>query len=324
MMKEINPPYELSFEKVMAALLDFDTPFPPQYLHRFSDLVGDEFVQFKAAWPALPDWRRKGLLEDLEQMFEADTLLSFEAICRLALLDAHPKVRFIALRSLQDYNVEDLIPQFIQFLNTDSDHEIRALAASALGQYIYLGELEELSKSILETIEVGLLQAAINGKTSLIRRRAIESLGFSSRQEVPGLIESAFNTQDEEWIASALLAMGRTYDSRWKATVLKMLDHRSPKIRYEAVRAAGELEISAAREPLIVMLGEDDREVVLATVWALSQIGGEELEQIFENILKETESDEEAELIEEALDNLLFNESIGLHDSFDLDDDIDF
>lgn len=257
-------------------------------------------------------------------MFEADTLLSFEAICRLALLDAHPKVRFIALRSLQDYNVEDLIPQFIQFLNTDSDHEIRALAASALGQYIYLGELEELSKSILETIEVGLLQAAINGKTSLIRRRAIESLGFSSRQEVPGLIESAFNTQDEEWIASALLAMGRTYDSRWKATVLKMLDHRSPKIRYEAVRAAGELEISAAREPLIVMLGEDDREVVLATVWALSQIGGEELEQIFENILKETESDEEAELIEEALDNLLFNESIGLHDSFDLDDDIDF
>lgn len=323
-MKETSFPFELSFKKVIAALLDFDTPFPPRYLYRLSDLAGDELAQFKAAWSELPDWRRQGLLEDLEQMFEADTLLSFEAICRLALLDTHSQVRFTALRSLQDYQVEDLVPLFLQFLDTDQDQEIRALAASALGQYVYLGEIEELPKATLETIESGLLQAAQNGKTTLIQRRAIESLGFSSRREVPALIESAFNTQDEEWITSALIAMGRTYDQRWKSTVLKMLDHRSFRIRYEAVRAAGELEISAAREPLLALLGEDDREVILAAIWSLSQIGGDELQQVFEDLLKETESDEEAELIEEALDNLLFNESIGLYDSFDLDEDFDF
>lgn len=323
-MRETNHPYELSFQKVIAALLDLDTPFPPRYLYRLSDLAGDELAQFKAAWSELPDWRRQGLLEDLEQMFEADTLLSYEAICRLALLDAHPQVRFIALRSLQDYEVEDLIPLFLQFLDTDKNQEIRALAASALGQYVYMGEIEELPKAMLETIEADLLQAAQNGNTTLIQRRAIESLGFSSRGEVPGLIESAFNTQDEEWMTSALIAMGRTCDQRWKSVVLKMLEHRSPRIRYEAVRAAGELEISAAREPLIALLGEDDREVVLAAVWSLSQIGGDELQQIFEDLLKEIESDEEAELIEEALDNLIFNESIGLYDSFDLGENFDF
>ena len=71
------------------------------------------------------------------------------------------------------------------------------------------------------------------------------------------------------------------------------------------------------------MAGEDPT-IFQAAIWALSQIGGEELHQVFEDLLSAIESDEEAELIEEALDNLVFNESIGLHDSFDFDDEFDF
>jgi HEAT repeat protein len=320
-MEEKTPPHKISFDQVIAALLDFDTPFPPRLLYRLSDLMGPDLSQFEAVWPSLPDWRRQALLEDLEQMFENDTLLSFEAICRLALRDDHPQVRIVALRSLQEYEVADLVPSFLKILSSDKDHEMRALAAGILGQYVYLGEIEDLHKDILETIEIGLLQAAENGKTPLIRQRATESLGFSSRREVPELIEIAFNTQEEEWMSSALTAMGRTYDQRWHPTVLKMLDHPAPRVRYEAIRAAGELEISAAKQSLLAFLQGEEREIFLAAVWALSQIGGEDLQKVFEELLAAAESDEEADLIEEALDNLVFNESISLHDSLDFDED---
>lgn len=320
-MDDKASPHEIPFEQVIASLLDLDTPFPPRFLYRLSDLAGPELRQFKTAWPTLPDWRRQALLEDLDQMFENDTLLSYESISRLALLDPNPQVRLVALHSLQDYEVTDLIPKFLNILSSDKDHEMRALAAGILGQYVYLGEIDEIPADILETIVIGLLQAAANGKTPLIRQRAIESLGFSSRREVPELIEIAFSTGQEDWMASALNAMGKTYDQRWHASVLKMLDHPATRVRFEAIRAAGELEISAAKQPLLALLQGEEREIFLAAVWSLSQIGGNELQKVFEELLSAAESDEEADLIEEALDNLVFNESIGLHDSFDFDDD---
>ena len=321
-MEENTGKYEPSFGKLIEALLDFEVPFPPRYLYSLSDLYGDEFAQFQAAWPDLPDWRRQGLLEDLELMFEGDTLLSFESICRLALEDPNSQVRFIALRSLQDYEVKDLIHFFLQLLGGDPDEEIRALAASNLGKYVYLGETERLSPTSLETIENSLLKAAQTGESPLVRRRALESLGFSSRGEVPDLIEYAINTQDENWMTSALFAIGRTYDQRWAPNVLKLLDHSSSRIRIEAIRAAGELELADARPHLLDALEADEPEDRMAAAWSLSQIGGGGLQQIFESLLNKSENDEETEVIEEALDNLVFNQSIGLYDLDDFEDDL--
>lgn len=321
-MEENTGKYEPSFGKLIEALLDFEVPFPPRYLYSLSDLYGDEFAQFQAAWPDLPDWRRQGLLEDLELMFEGDTLLSFESICRLALEDPNSQVRFIALRSLQDYEVKDLIHFFLQLLGGDPDEEIRALAASNLGTYVYLGETERLSPTSLETIENSLLKATQTGESPLVRRRALESLGFSSRGEVPDLIEYAINTQDENWMTSALFAIGRTYDQRWAPNVLKLLDHSSSRIRIEAIRAAGELEIADARPHLLGALEADEPEDRMAAAWSLSQIGGGGLQQIFESLLNKSENDEETEVIEEALDNLVFNQSIGLYDLDDFEDDL--
>ena len=94
------------------------------------------------------------------------------------------------------------------------------------------------------------------------------------------------------------------------------MDHKAPKIRVEAIRAAGELGIVEARPHLLAALETDEPEIRLAAVWSLSQIGGEMLQQVFETLLDETEDDTEAEFIEEALDNLIFNQSIGFFDDF--------
>jgi len=322
-MEEKNSHFDVSFEAVVAALLDPDTTFNPRYLYSLSDLVGNELSLFKKTWPNIPDWRREALLEDMEQLYEADYLLSFEAVCRHALQDPLPSVRFLAIRSLQEYDVADLIPYFMQILQGDPDSELRALAAALLGKYVYQGEIEELSHQTLKEIEGCLLEVARGNASPLIRRRVLESLGFSSRREVPRLIEAAFREPEEDWMISALLAMGRSYDSRWATDVLKMLDHLSLKIRLEAVRAAGELEIPDAKPQLLELLEDDDQNVRLAAVWSLSQIGGTGLQQVFESLLQENEDEDEIQAIEDALENLVFNESMGLYKDLDLEDDYD-
>ena len=149
----------------------------------------------------------------------------------------------------------------------------------------------------------------------------IEALGFSSHKEVINLIDKAFATNDESWVSSALIAMGRTSDRRWNQRIIKMLNHQSPAIRFEATRAAGELEISDAKPILLELLEDADWDVRMAAVWALSKIGGAGLQMTFENLLQEAEIDEEIEIIETALDDLIFNQSIGLYDySYDEND----
>jgi hypothetical protein len=313
---------EITFKDVIAALLDANTALNPRYLYRLSDLGGEELQQFREAWGGIAAWRRQALLEDLEQMFANDHLLSFESICRHAMRDPESKVRFIAIRSLQEYMVKDLIPTFMELLEEENNEELRALAASMLGKYIYHGELDEVPKDKKQKIERRLLEVAEGSDSDLVRRTAIESLGFSSHDDIPGLIHKAFDRGGEEWVTSALFAMGRSCDNRWDPYVLKMLDHKSPAVRHEAARAAGELEISQAKPQLMELIEDADLEVRLASIWSLSQIGGSGLQQIFENLLEDVGYDQEAQFIEDALDNLLFNESIGLYDPFYFEEDL--
>ena len=70
---------------------------------------------------------------------------------------------------------------------------------------------------------------------------------------------------------------------------------------------------------------EEDLEMRQELIWALSKIGGEGVRDRLEEILAtETEDDEEAAFIEEAMDNLTFTEDMAQFDLFDLDPDVDF
>ncbi len=88
-------------------------------------------------------------------------------------------------------------------------------AASTLGKFVYLGELEELHPKTLTAVEERLLKLATGKDETLVRRRALESLGFSSRGEVTALIEDACEQKDDDWLATALFAMGRSVDQQW-------------------------------------------------------------------------------------------------------------
>jgi HEAT repeat protein len=315
-----------AFRVVLDALLDESQPYPPRLMYLFSDIQPDDLATVLAIWPKVSQTRKRALLEDLEGLAEADTLLSFDDFARSLLDDEDGRVRTLAIRLLWESDDTKLIRVYKRILASDPEPAARAAAATALGNFINLGELEEIPQETLHKVEKELLDAAQNAGHEIVQRRAIEALGFSSIPEVLPLIENAFARKEPDWKISALFAMGRSHDKRWDQTVLGALDHSDPGVRAEAIRAAGELPVEAARDVLIAMLddeNEDDEasENQMDIVWALSQIGGEGVREALESLYDELEDEDEIEFLDEALDNLTFTEELNLFDMFEFDPD---
>jgi HEAT repeat protein len=311
----------IKFQQVLDALLDLDTPFQPSFLYRLSDLSAEDLEKFYKTWPNVPAWRRKAIIEDIEELGETNYTLSFEAIARYCISDHEPGIRAIAIRTLLEYDLPDLVPTLLGMVESDENSDVRAVAASALGKYVYFGEIEELPQKYLRSIEEKLLMVINGSDTMLVRRRALESLGYSSLKEVSPMIENAYYSGKVDLIVSALFAMGRSANPAWRELVVAMLDSDSPQIRAEAARAAGELEIQTAVPQLMSLLDDSDDYVRMASIWSMSQIGGEGVQDAFETIYEETNDEEEAQLIESALDNLAFTNDLQFFTMFDISED---
>jgi len=315
----------IDFSQIIAALLDNTVPFPPTLLNSLSGIYSTELLTLKQTWPQIAVERRRALLEDLDQLADHDTLLDFDNVGRIALADTDPVVLINAISLLWQAEDKKLIPQFINFMQSHENEGVRAAAASALSPYVYLGELEKLPVALQQQIEEALLEANRTDRSLLVRRRALEALGYSCREEVENLISKACQSTDTLWLESALCAIGRSADNYWDKQVLSFLDHAAPEVQIAAVHAAGNLGISRARQPLLELLADEpeDEELRAELIWALSQIGGERVQETLEDLLDKTDDPDEIDLLEQALDNLSFTEDstgFGLLD-VDLDEE---
>lgn len=301
-----------SFQTVLDSLLASDKDFPRRYLQHFSDIGPLELKTLLDIWSRVKLTRKLSLLEGLESLAESDTLVNFDDFARALLNDPEASVRVHAIRLLDREACDDvkLVPTYIELLKNDPDVNVRAAAANALNLFVDLGELEEIPQEVYGEIQSVLLESARSEKETRVRRRALESLGWSSNPEVAELIESAFDG-NLDWKASALIAMGRSADDRWEDRVLRSMLDDNVKIRKAAVQSAGMLAFKSARLPLLRMLeSEESDEVMSAVIWSLSQIGGEDVQIVLENLLDQTEDEDLIEFLEEALDNLAFTEDL--------------
>ncbi len=314
-------PSVTSFNEVLQQLQNNDQPFPGKFLQYFTDLSETDLSLFFGTWKGLSISRKLSLLEDLEDLSDHDTLMDFSGIGKIALSDPDEQVREAALGLLWDTEEKRLVPLLVNLLQTDPCGRVRASAASVLGHFVFLGETDGIPEELIVLVENALLQAYHADKDTLVQRRAMESLGYSCRKEINGIIKNAVASNDLQWLASALYAMGHSADTDWSAQVIKHLTHGDDMVREEAIRAAGELGLHEAREKLIEILElEEDDEIRATIIWSLSQIGGE---GVREAIMKQSElviDDNLVDLIEDALDNLNFTEELSQFNLLDIDD----
>jgi HEAT repeat protein len=317
----MNTPAEIPFQELLETLENTDEIFPSRYLYRLSDLSKNETKQLTGVWESIPTQRKQAVMEDVEALCSENILLSFVHLGLLALEDKDDKVRLLAVRTLWEYDDFQLIPVFIERLEKDNNNEVRSAATGALGKYIFFGEIEEIPAATLQEIEDKLLQIMEGDDMPAVQRAALESLGFSSRPEVDSLIENAYASNENEWKVSALFAMARSANMKWQEHVVEMLDNIHPTLRREAAFAAGELEIPEAAPQLIELLDDPDQITRHNSIWALSQIATEGIEDILHQLHEETEDEQEAEFIQDAIDNLEFNLELHMLPLLDLLED---
>ena len=313
-----------SFEQLLEVLSDEAQQLPLSDLAELSDLDTDRTAQFSEVWEHLSDERRRTLIIEFGRQAELRIDLIFEPINRLAISDPDAEVRKGAINNLWECEDPKLVTPFLDALTNDPASEVRAAAAKALGLFIWLGEIDQLVKELLGQIEQGLLTAIVQDADEEVRRCSLESLGFSSRSEVPAFIEQAYASGDEALIRSALLAMGRSVSDQWGPQVLTELYNPAPSIRLEAARAAGELELRESIESLIDLLDDVDKKVRAAAIWSLGQLGGEDAADALLLLLESAEEEQLIELIEEALDHLAFVDDTRDFLLLDFDDPEDF
>lgn len=325
-----------SFETVIKHLSDHDNPLKIPVLFELSTPTREKLSRIEGVWPEIEADRRRKIVQLLTEIAEENFEVNFDPIFIFLLNDSDADVQMWAIRGLWENQTPQLIQPLIYLLTSGQAINVRAAAATALGQFIYLGEMEELASELQEIVEQALLNT-VRSKIEDIEvvRRAIESLAFSSREGLSSIIEHAYYHDDERMRVSAIFAMGRTYDGKsWGKIVLKELESDSVPVRFEAARACGELSLHSAVDHLLRIIEEDfDSEVQQNAVWSLGQIGGTRAQKTLESLV--TSADEAIRMAaEEALDELTlfsgdedmlfdFLSDVDERDDLDLDDESD-
>ena len=314
---------ENTFFELLDILRDESQPIPTQRINEFSDLDRDQIQEFVSTWTTISTQRKQQILQIMGQRAYDHIELSFEAINRIAIQDPASEVRSIAIENLWESEDPSLVPILLESLGYTGDEQIRAVAATALGKFVWLGEIEKIPTEFLSQVETSLLDACKNDVSIVVRRRSLESIGYSSHDQASQQIEDAYNTNDEGIQQSAIIAMGRSANERWDTYVLNELINPDPLIRLEATRAAGELEIREALDLLIDLLQDVNDDIRLATIWALAEIGGDAALNALVELSDNSEDNALQDVIQEAIDHLTFMEGSRNLLLFDFDEDQD-
>ena len=299
----------MTFETSIAELADPNKRLSATQMVGLSGLDRDQVVTFTETWEEMTRERRLSLITDLAELIEDNVDLDYDAIFKLALEDEDPAVRAAAIAGLHEYEGGDLIPVLAGLLLGDPESEVRAEAAVALGRYALAAEFERLHASDAAAVKAALTESVEDeDEDDIVRAKAIEALGVLSDEETRSLIENIYG-EERLWLQiGAVDAMGRSCDEAWLPIVISEMTNKAPEMRQAAAFAAGEIAGEDAIEPLTqVAVHDPDRQVQLAAIHALGEIGGRVAKVALQAVIYEGD-DELQDAVEEAMAEVKFKE----------------
>ena len=291
-----------SFESLLENLADPEQPLRAALLYRLSDLAPVEMLALQAIWSEVPVERRRQLVSRLVETSEVSIDVDYREVARFTLQDDDPEVRRRSIEALWEDERPETMRALISHVEFDSDPDVRAEAAQALGRFVLAGEMGELPEQIANEAVDALLEILLHGDEHLeVHRRSLESIAYASRDEIASLIEEAMENVELKMRASAVFAMGRSADEQWTDAVLSALHSDEAEIVYEAARAAGELMLEDAVGDLIRLAAGDDTEIKMSAIWSLGEIGGHEARRALMELADSNADDPILDAIEDAM-----------------------
>jgi len=273
-------------EQTIAKLSKPDKPLLNSWLADLSSLNSAELKLFERAWADIKPKRRGEIMYRLVELAEDNFELDFDSIFKGRLKDQDAEVRSKAIEGLWESEEASLIDPLIDLLEQDNSEKVQEAAATALGKFALLAELEKLRPSHKAKISRSLL-AAINDKSKPleVKRRALEAAAPLTLPQMKKAIAEAYQSGNNQLKISALFAMGKSCNPSWLPILLKELASADAEIRYEAAGACGELGEEEAASYLTELVHDPDIDVRLAAIHALGKIGGPEAKGCLEKCL---------------------------------------
>jgi HEAT repeat protein len=299
-----KPKTETDFETQLVAALDDSQPVAAKGLMFLSDLASADRPTLDRLWSHASVERRRKIAGILVQVAEDNIEYDFSSTLNVLLGDSDAEVRRTAVEGLTEDESNSTVRHLLDLLESDPDAEVRAATAVTLGPAALRAETGKLKDDLAARLMTLLLQATRDTTHPLVRRRALESLGyFCDNAEVEAEIRRAY-TEGGDPAASALAAMGRNMNARWTPTLVKEVRNHKAQMRFEAAQALGELGDRNQVPALLPLLEDPDSEVQRITIWALGQIGGRAAQQALQGLGSDLPADIQA-FVDDALDEIV-------------------
>lgn len=284
---------------VQALIQGAEGTLPAMVAYGLSKLTPDELAYLDDAWQTLDAQYRRKIMRRLIDVSESNFELDYTTLGYYALDDNDAGIRDAGVELLFEDMSVGLMDRLIEMSQWDENPRVRAAAAIALGRFIASGELGEYPERDAARAQDAMVAVWTNDNEEIeVRRRALESLSNSSHELVEEAIREAYTSYERSLQVSALYAMGRSADERWKPMVMRELDSDDSEKVYEAARAAGELMLNDAIPALVRMAGGSDREIAEVAIWSLGEIGGRDAMRALNVLGQRAEENDDRVMIE--------------------------